>query len=625
MNYPKKSKVNVAVSKNHDFDLSRQVVTTHDFGRVKPIECRYMVPGDKFNYRVSSFTRLLPMVSPTFGKIDTIQRAYFVPIRSMFPKIYDWLSNQPIPAYDGTWSTDTIIPHCTMYDFVQAFLGNSALTVKLPDQESYDPGEYDIYCNYIAGTVHSIADNTFVAITTPDYYKFTSEGRKFYDFLVSLGLNISFEYSYRSVKVSLLPLLAFWKSYIDWVVPSRFIKDYPVNIKYVLQYLSSDEYGQSGLSDFHSNYAAAKWFSDNLVHYPLSFYENDYFNSAWLYPFNEQSMADSLIIPNPSNGNGNALVNPVMFDADVDSEDPTLNNGPTFTYGGDFMNYFTIQSLGRLQEYLNRGMLAGSKVQDWLLTEFGIRPSTDALNLSTYIGKISDTIRIGDVTSMADTAQSNPNRGQLLGAYAGKATGGSSGKFSYAAREHGFFIITTEIVPKTSYTQGLSPEFSMIDRFDFFEGAFDNMGVQAISRKELFCSPRKYDITSQMDPEKIFGFAPRYANLKCSFDTLSGDFRTRYGEYLKSWYLNRDVEKFLVDSDKLGDGVIDLQFATVNSDLQNWSNIFSYVDDDIDHFYQIFVIENSASRPMLSIADALNPEHPNGNKEVTIKTHGGVE
>ena len=438
MNYPSKSKVNVAVSNNHDFDLSRQVVTTHDFGRVKPIECRYMVPGDKFNYRVSSFTRLLPMVSPTFGKIDTIQRAYFVPIRSLFSSIYDWLSNQPIEVEDGQWSSDSIVPYCTMFDFVQAFVGNPALTIQVDPEGTPTAAEFDIYCDYAVNSIHLVTDWT--TANTPDYYKFTSEGRKLYDFFVSLGFNISFEYSYRNVKVSLLPFLAFWKCYLDWVVPSRFVKDYPVNIKYLLKELSRvDSPWQSGSSwDFHSTIGAATWFKKYFMNYPLSFYENDYFNSAWLYPFNEQGLANNLVIPNPSyNSDSDFQVNEVNFS-------PSVNHGSyNFVNGEDYINYFTIESLGKLQDYLNRGMLAGSKVQDWLLTEFGLRPSTDALNLSTYLGKISDTIRIGDVTSMADTAA---NDGQLLGAYAGKATGGSTGEFSYAAREHGYFIANTNSI-----------------------------------------------------------------------------------------------------------------------------------------------------------------------------------
>lgn len=623
MNYPSKSRVNVAVSRNNTFDLSRQVVTTHDFGRVKAIECRYMVPGDKFNYKISSFTRLLPMVSPTFGKIDCIQRAYFVPIRTVCRRFYDWVSNQPIPAADGTYSVETVVPYTTMHSFVQAFVGNPKFCTPVESETTPNEGEFDFYCDYAKGSAQSTAIHCYNlddwSLVTDYYFRFTSEGRKLYDFFVSLGFNISFEQSYRDVKVNMLPFLCFWKFYLDWVVPSRFVQEYPVQLKYMLNFLEQDENGEAG-QDWHTNQSGAQWFADNFMHYPLSFYQNDYFNASWLKPFQPQNMAQDVEIANLGSVSS-------VFSL----HDDEFGDGASIS--DSYFNYFSIQSLQSLQDYLNRGMLAGTKVQDWLMTEFGLRPSTDALQLSTYLGKIEDTIRIGDVMSMADTTSHTEGEsgGQLLGAYAGQAKGGNVGTFEYSAKEHGYFIITNEIIPKTSYTQGLTPEFSMIDRFDFFQPEFDNMGVQAIYRKELFSSTRKVmnsdgSATFQaFDPNKIFGFAPRYANLKCSFDTLSGDFCTRFGTYLKSWYLNRDVEKFLVDADANGDGVVDLQFGVVNSDLQNWQNIFSYVDDDIDHFYQIFVIENRASRPMLSIAEALNPEHPNGNKEVTIKTHGGVE
>ena len=124
MNYPSKSKVNVAAANNNKFDLSKTVVTTHDFGRAKAIECRYMVPGDKFNIKLSSFTRLLPMVSPTFGKIDTVQRAFFVPIRSLLPQFYDWVSNQPVASAQNLseWETGDVIPSTYMKSFVLALL-----------------------------------------------------------------------------------------------------------------------------------------------------------------------------------------------------------------------------------------------------------------------------------------------------------------------------------------------------------------------------------------------------------------------------------------------------------------------------------------------------------------------
>lgn len=642
MNYPTKSKVNVAVANNNKFDLTKQVVTTHDFGRVKAIECRYMVPGDKFNIKLSSFTRLLPMVSPTFGKIDTIQRAFFVPIRSLIPKFYDWVSNQPTAVLDsdgqgGVWSTDSVIPRTYMKSFVNAFCQPRFSTI-LEVAEGTVPsvGEFDFVINVVNSSTYpeikEINSGENILQYQNNYFKFTDEGRKMYDFFKSMGLNINFEPSYKNVMISLLPILAFWKAYIDWIVPSRFVKDYPVNIKHLLLYFQSDENGNVPV-DFTSSISAAKIFVDNFMHYPLSFYKNDYFTSAWLKPFQQDVLASDAVIPNlgttfNSQGNsvrmGGAGTSPVsssVIDNGVGSH--IIGNNSS----NEFINYFTIQSLGKLQDYLNRGMLAGSKVQDWLETEFGLRPSTDALNLSTYLGKISDTIMIDDIYSQADT---HAQGGELLGAYAGRGKKGTMGTFKYASREHGFFIITTEIVPKTSYTQGLIPEFNMLDRFDFFQPEFDNLGVQAIAHKELFCSPQKYipenGTTPQtLNPESIFGFVPRYANLKTSFDVLSGDFGNRYGEYLKSWYLNRDVEKMLADSVAQGDGVISVDWCTVDKDLQNWENMFAYVDVDIDHFYQIFVIQNSASRPMISLEDALNPEHPNGSKSITVKTHGGVE
>lgn len=634
MNYPNKSKVNVAVANNSKFDLSKTVVTTHDFGRAKAIECRYMVPGDKFNVKVSSFTRLLPMVSPTFGKIDTIQRAFFVPIRALLPQFYDWVSNQPVasPINLDEWQTADIIPSTYMKSFVLALLQpNFSQVVTVSEGQIPAEGEYDFVVDVSGqhGSYSELKDYSpdvqpeggYASLLTGDvtYFKLVDAGRKMYDFLVSLGLNINFDPRYKNVKVSLLPLLAFWKAYVDWVVPSRFVKEYPVNIKSILRYFTTILSG-SGFWDFTIDRSEFKRFEKSFMHVPLSFYDNDYFTSAWLKPFQQEVMAQDVVIPNPASQSNN-IINSV--ETDIDNNIAGASHAPN----EDLFNYYTIQSLGKLQDYLNRGMLAGSKVQDWLETEFGLRPSTDALNLSTYLGKISDTIMIDDIYSQADTS---PSGGQMLGAYAGRAKKGTSGIFKYSAREHGYFIITTEIVPKTSYFQGLTPEFTMLDRLDFFQPEFDNMGVQAISHKELFCSPQKYiteghgDVTV-LDPEAIFGFAPRYANLKTSFDVISGDFRNRFGAYLKSWYLARDVEKLLSDSVENDDGVISLDWATIDKDVQNWENMFSYVDDDIDHFYQIFVIENSASRPMISLEDALNPEHPNGSKTTTVKTHGGVE
>ena len=427
MNYPSKSKVNVAVANNNKFDLSKTVVTSHDFGRAKAIECRYMVPGDKFNIRLSSFTRLLPMVSPTFGKIDTVQRAFFVPIRSLLPQFYDWVSNQPVASAQNleSWETGDVIPSTYMKSFVLALLQpNFSQVVSVAEGVIPSEGEYDFVVDVSGqhGNYNELKDYSpetepsggYVSLLTGDvtYFKLLDSGRKMYDFLLSLGLNINFDPRYKNVKVSLLPLLAFWKAYIDWVVPSRFVKEYPVNIKSILRYFSRGVDGNGGnFVDFTVDKSTFTRFSYSFMHVPLSFYDNDYFTSAWLKPFQQEVISSDVVISSP--GSDGLVPSAVAFD--LPTESPIGERG-LGAYQSGLINYFTIQSLGKLQDYLNRGMLAGSKVQDWLETEFGLRPSTDALNLSTYLGKISDTIMIDDIYSSADTTSKEVLRFAYRGA-----------------------------------------------------------------------------------------------------------------------------------------------------------------------------------------------------------------
>ena len=317
MNYPSKSKVNVAAANNHKFDLSKTVVTTHDFGRAKAIECRYMVPGDKFNIKLSSFTRLLPMVSPTFGKIDTVQRAFFVPIRSLLPQFFDWVSNQPVASAQNLseWETGDVIPSTYMKSFVLALLQpnfSQVVTVAegtIPAEGEYDfvidvsgsHGNYNELKDYSPATEPSGGYSSLL-IGDVTYFKLLDAGRKMYDFLVSLGLNINFDPRYKNVKVSLLPLLAFWKAYVDWVVPSRFVKEYPVNIKSILKYFGRGVDANGGnFVDFTVNKSTYTRFARSFMHVPLSFYDNDYFTSAWLNPFQQEVISAGVTIPNPNN------------------------------------------------------------------------------------------------------------------------------------------------------------------------------------------------------------------------------------------------------------------------------------------------------------------------------------
>ena len=215
-----------------------------------------------------------------------------------------------------------------------------------------------------------------------------------------------------------------------------------------------------------------------------------------------------------------------------------------------------------------------------------------------------NTVNISDVFATADTSAQG---GTPLGAYSGRGGTAGNGKFDYKADQHSILIISAEIIPKPLYYQGLRPLNTMLNRFDFFQPEFDNVGVRAISRFELYMDTNPLDQDFTTDPDYlngIFGFAPQYANLKTGYDNIVGDFRLkRFENSLSSWFLAR---KFVRPQQLANMDNINTQFCKVNGTTQaSYDDMFTYQGNDIDHFYSLFAIDIKANRPMVSLSDAL--------------------
>ncbi len=599
MNYPQKRQTNVAVAEKRLHDLDHYHIGTTDFGIMKPIECRYMVPGDEFNINVINETRVLnPMPSPTIGQFDVVYRQFFVPINCIWDTFYDFLKGQQA-MIDGVFQNVPQAPYVNLFDLINYVINIDHGLVKVVGTST--EGTYDFSISQTSPSVSTI------------YYAWTKEGRKMVNFLTSLGINIPWgcDISTQSNNIKLyivLPLAAFWKFYFDWIVPSRFIRDHEDNIQILL---SSDLF-RSG------HVISAANFFRFLVKEPLAYYLDDVFTSSTEFPFQSSEPSDSIQISNP-NGDAFPVVN-------VTGSPDLTDNGATSISTGQpggisLFNMYTLQTLGKLQDMLNRNLLAGTKVQDWLLTEFGMRPNDDALHLSTYLGAQRTTLSVDDVISNADTLSADGESGVALGSYAGYIRNNQRMEFGYKAQEHGFYFITHEIVPKTSYFQGLQAQFDLGDRFDFFQPEFDNQQGAPIPFRRLYFSQNKSTELQRYDAN--FGFNLQYADLKIATDVVSGDFRTRFGRDLKSWFLARDMS-YISDINNAING-IDEEFCLVKSKYQDWHYIFNFMDDELDPFLVAFKFKNSAQRPMKSITEGFEPVYKNSNKSVNLDFSGSVK
>jgi len=66
------------------FDLSHDIKLSTDFGKLTPIMCTEVVPGDKIGIACESLIRFAPMVAPVMHRFDVTMHYFFVPNRILW-------------------------------------------------------------------------------------------------------------------------------------------------------------------------------------------------------------------------------------------------------------------------------------------------------------------------------------------------------------------------------------------------------------------------------------------------------------------------------------------------------------------------------------------------------------
>lgn len=620
------------------FNFDKKVIATQDFGYHTPVECKLVVPRDKFEINVQQFTRLMPLPCPTYGKIESVTRAFFVPMHQLFKDWENFISNRKTPysaLSDSSALREAHVPYFNVYQLSRMLLSNAWAT-EVTSSDAYDIKAFDLasgseaYKYYKVSAVlrhvitwlNGLGYNFPWCVDSANVASGTHEG---WTYLHSDYGDEDIESVYNT-KLSALPLIAYWKFYLDWCVPSRFIRDGWIRQYTLLDglykcdrrlFVDSNDSALNRSNDYQLNSETVYRLVSSL---PVSYFADDYFSQAFKSPFGyEDNMSNNININNPGN--------PVdSFDFSPTFVGSSVNDSPRVDVTGyDYINSFSLHSLGALQDLVNRGKLAGNKIQDYLRVTYGITPSNDAMNVSTYLGSHRFDIQIGDVMSNADTKSGSD--GAYLGEYAGRGLGGDTCKFSYEAKEHGYFFITNELYVRPSYIQGLRPEVTALDRFDFFQPEFDNLGVDAIDKKELtftpinFAASAREDVT-QVDSVGVFGFTPRYGKLKTNYDSVLGDFRFgRVNTGLDSWYLSRMYNK--ANNLQWKNGINYMFPWQYGSTGDNYDRIFQVSNQSIDHFYSVFNLNFTAMRAMKSLTTPFEVVENHGDS-VTVETQGLV-
>lgn len=178
---------------------------------------------------------------------------------------------------------------------------------------------------------------------------------------------------------------------------------------------------------------------------------------------------------------------------------------------------FMIQSLLELDA---RG---GTRYNEIILSHFGVVSPDARLQRTEFLGGFSQNIVINTVAQTSSTDGETPQAN--LAAYGVSAT--SQHGFTKSFVEHGLIIGLASVRAELTYQQGLPRWMSRRTRYDFYDPMFAHLGEQAILNKEIYAQGNNVlnDEGGKVDDE-VFGYQEHWMELRTAQNRVTGKFRS---------------------------------------------------------------------------------------------------
>lgn len=551
----------------NSFDLSHRNLFTAKVGELLPCAVFEMNPGDTISLDSSYFTRTAPLEAAAFTRLRENVQFFFVPYSLLWKYFNSQVMNMTQTAAGGDVSrvasgivdnafVSTQMPFID-YRSIKVYL-NSLLKIYTDQKAGYE----DITLNN--GELRSAASAKLLQLL--GYGNFPEQNMKTYSALTGSVSN-------NSLNLSIFRLLAYQKICNDHYTYRQW-QPYDASLCNV-DYLQPSRSGSLNLGPSLTGLKGDNLKKLNMFDLRFSNLPLDYFNGVLpTAQFGQESVVN---LSNASIGggqlHGTTGINADDFDystitssgEDYINRDLShlgtvglgvlvdRNNGDnslkvhtqhTHPVSGSFdsatvsanLSVLALRQATALQKYKEIQLANDADFVSQIEAHFGVKPSHDA-DTSIFIGGSSSMIDINPQVNqnLADWSQTN--------AYKGAPIGSGSAKMKFTADTYGVVMGIYRCTPVLDYAHvGVDRTLLKTDASDFVIPELDSIGMQQNIQGEVIM-PSYYGegVVGDFDDnasQRSYGYAPRYAELKTSFDRYNGAFC--FG--LNSWVTGLNVD-----------------------------------------------------------------------------------
>lgn len=545
----------------NSFDLSHRNLFTAKVGELLPCFVQEVNPGDSIKLDSSYFTRTAPLQTAAFTRLRENVQYFFVPYQCLWKYFEGQVKNMTKNANGGDVSQIAKSP-----------FANAKVSTEMP-YISYSA--LHSYVNTLVNGDNPVSPTPEQELGNHTYingcYRF-AETAKLLQMLGYGNFNQQFEKPHASnllhlenVKnspaLSVFRLLAYQKICNDFYIYRQW---QPYNASLCnIDYITPDSPSMDLSSQFTSQLVPDRDLDRlNMLDMRFSNLPLDYFNGVLPTP---QYGNESIVNLNLGNASGSAILSgstgsdkgnwtstfsgdPSVFPSGenvITSDSKALTTSDnTYLSHTHYLNgvatvntslsgtlsVLALRQATALQKYKEIQLANDPDFESQVEAHFGIKPKHD-IHKSRFIGGASSMIDINPVVNQnLGSGSSLSNEAVTKAAPTGE--GGAS--FKFTADTYGVVIGIYRCTPVLDYEHvGIDRTLLKTDAADFVIPELDSIGMQQTFSCELYApssvvqgsNPPEYDMSS------TYGYAPRYAEYKTSFDRFNGAF----GASLKSW------------------------------------------------------------------------------------------